>query len=392
MENTFENACVVGDNIYFFSYEVNGLFKIDMKKEECKYIDSLKKYDNKIRLFGDLIYVNGKIILAPMLADDFVIYDLEERTAKYIPVEKCDKNYCSECKFFAVIHHGIDVYFIGCHYPAIVKLNLLTEKVVYYTDWLKNVIGEGYAFFRRDYHIENEKILLACSWTNQILSFDMKSGECAFLEIGSKKRKYAGIISSGKNYWLTPLCDNIVVKWDSINSNYNEIAIQKDVNFVQRGLSYAQGFVIDDYIVILPLYDYPICVINTKTEKIKTIFLEQMVKKRTEVIAPIRGGFVYKKNLYIVNSFDSKLYALDLDKMRFNEMRCDISKAYKEFFANKNIRSKWNGRLGKYEVENMENDLNILIKVMQENLLVQTENDVNYRNLIGKKIFKELRR
>ncbi len=34
MVNTFENACVVEDDVYFFSYEVNGLFKINMENRK----------------------------------------------------------------------------------------------------------------------------------------------------------------------------------------------------------------------------------------------------------------------------------------------------------------------------------------------------------------------
>ena len=331
MVNTFENACVVEDDVYFFSYEVNGLFKINMKTGKCKYIDSLKKYDNKVRLFGDLTYVNNKIILAPTAADDFVVYDLEKRVEKYIPVQSCKRSYCDECKFFAVIPYGIEVYFVGCYYPAIVKLNLLTNEVVYYTDWLEEVIEEGHILFRHDYHVENDKIFLACSWTNKIMSFDMKNGTSSFFEVGSKERKFAGIVYGNGVYWLIPLCDNIVVKWNRTKKCCDEIVIRRDLENVKYGLSYAQSFLVGHYIVMLPLYVYPVCIIDMNTGKMKTINLEEIVNGNYEMISPIRGGFIYKDCLYIINSFNSKIYFYDLNKEYFIETLWNSSEAYKEF-------------------------------------------------------------
>jgi hypothetical protein len=392
MVNTFENVCMVGDNIYFFSYEVNALFMIDMAANSCEYIGSLKKYDNKIRLFGDLVYANGKLILVPTSADDFVIYNLEEKTEKYIPIRECIREYYTECKFFAAIPLGADIYFIGCHYPAIVKLNLITEEVTYYTDWLEEIGEKEQAFFRHDYCIENDTILLACSWTNKVMAFDVKNEKCSFFEVGSKERKYAGITYDGEYYWLTPFQDNIIVRWNRKSRNYEEIVIQDGQKPTQEGLSYAQSFMIGQYIIILPLYAFPVCIIDAKTGTVKTIDPKWVVKKSYIPIAPIKGGFVYKDSLYVINSLDGKVYFLDVDKMCFYNMSLDFLTPLKKFMADKKTENKWRVRFDNIVMEDTETDLDILLRAIQEDMSRQTKEKTMPENTVGKNLYIQLRR
>ncbi len=88
-----------------------------------------------------------------------------------------------------------------------------------------------------------------------------------FFEVGSKERKFAGIVYGNGVYWLIPLCDNIVVKWNRTKKCCDEIVIRRDLENVKYGLSYAQSFLVGHYIVMLPLYVYPVCIIDMNTGK-----------------------------------------------------------------------------------------------------------------------------
>ncbi len=389
MVNTFENACVVKDKVYFFSYEVNGLFKIDMNKRECSYIASLEKYSSKIRLFGDLTYINGKLVIAPMSADDFVIYDLEMKSVKYLPIQNPEKHNYINNKFFTVVPFEEYVYFIGHWYPAIVKLDLATEEITYYDDWIKEIENIEEDFFRHNYCIKDENIILPCSRTNKVMMFNTKNGKYNFLNIASQERKYAGIIYDGTNYWLTPRYDNIVVKCNFDTGNYEEFIIEENgKEFIQRELSYGQSFLVGQYIVILPLYDYPICVIDTTTGSLKTISSEWAIKKDYLMVAPIRGGFVYQNQLYVSNSYNSELYILDFHDFAFKKIGLNTSDVFKYCSKDKSLLENLKIDFGKEILfENTERDLDSLILGL----------DTNKRRLtpkryisVGNKIWNEL--
>lgn len=389
MVNTFENACVIDNRVYFFSYEMNGLFEIDLKEKRCNYIGTLKKYNSRIRLIGDLIYSGGKIIMAPMSADDFVIYDLKDKTEKYIPVQKSSSSENS-CKFFTAILRGTDVFFIGHWYPAIVKLDLTSGTAAYYNDWCKKDDTE-HDFFRHDYCIQDEKIILPCCDSNKVMTFDMKDGKTQFYEVGAKERKYAGIVYDGKSYWLTPRFDNVVVKWGGLTGNeYTEIEIEDEEKpFVRRELSYGQSFLVNDHVIILPLYDNPVCMIDTKTDALKTISSEWIVKNNNLIIAPIRGGFVYEDKLYVSNSYDSSIYVLDIHESRFKGIGLNTSTIYKDFLSNKYLYKDLKFHLG-YEsiAESTEQDLQTLIMSC---VFDSIRNDSEAaKEKIGDKVYRQL--
>lgn len=360
MVNTFENACVVGEKAYFFSYEVNGLFELDMNNKKCNYIGSLKRYESRIRLFGDLIYLKGKLIMAPMSANDFVIYDLKKKKEKYIPVKNNKLLYNENCKFFAVIPFKTNVYFIGHWYPAIVKLDLLNEDITYYDDWCQK---EKTDYFRHNYHVQNEKIILACSYCNKVMIFNMENGSYDFFEVGLKERRYAGVIYDGKNYWLTPRNDNVVVKWDGVSNNYKEITIKGESKLLsEEELSYAQSFLIERYVVILPLNSYSVCLIDTNTDNWKIISSDWVIKDNDLVIAPIKGGFIYDNKLYVVNSYNSKLYVLDMRELEFKEIGLDTSEVFRCWKNKKELKKNLKIQLkNDVLIENPECDLQRLI-------------------------------
>ena len=126
MKLTFEDIAIKDKKGYFYSYELNGLFEVDMNSFNCELLYS---YDcsslcDDVRLFGAIKYIDGVIILAPMKASHIVLFSLKDKKSKYLEIPEVDVEYNEFAKFYSMATRGKDCYLIGHAYPGILKVNI----------------------------------------------------------------------------------------------------------------------------------------------------------------------------------------------------------------------------------------------------------------------------
>lgn len=394
MINTFENACLVQDRIIFFSYDVNGLFELNLLTGQCEFISSINTESNSdIRLFGNLTYIDGKIILAPMSANDFVIYDTVNKTEKHVSV--LDSKYAckADCKFFLAIPYKHSVYFIGHGYAAIVKLNLLNYKVDYYYEWRNEFqigIDDKRDWFRNGYCMKGDKLLLPCCQKNAVLQFDLATGESEYILVGSLERRYSGICFDGEYYWLSPYYDHVIVKWNYEENVWEEIVMGEEGDSQEKyNMCYSQCFFVEGYIVVIPLYDYPTYIINAITGEINNISSDWIIGENPVWVAPIRGCFIYKEKLYVCNSYNSKIYILNIKKMCFDDTGWNLGCVYKKFFEDKffmkQLRIHFDEEI---QFESPKDDLFTLIMSLYNEQDNREKKESNI--IVGKKIYRAM--
>ncbi len=212
-----EDCALVENKVYFFSRDWNGLYIADLKTKETKLIGIMPE-ENVLskRLCVGITYYNEKLILIPMRAKKIWIYDLingqwKGLKRKYI----ADGN--SQNEIFRAVKYKDSLFLIGSNYPAIIQMDLNTYKLRYLTepyDFLKPIKKEEECYFRCDFLLENNQIILASCLTNFVLRVNLDTFDFMWYEVGEKNFRYSGISYDGENYWLSPRKGTSIVKWD----------------------------------------------------------------------------------------------------------------------------------------------------------------------------------
>ena len=212
-----EDCELVGDKIYFFSRDWNGLYILDYKSKEIKLIGIMpEEHILSRRLCAGIVHCHEMLVLVPMTAKKIWIYSLENRQWRGLERKYVTENDC--CKeIFRAIKYKEYLFFIGSNYPAIIRMNIETYNLEYLTEpynFLESKKNPSECYFISDYAIQNNYLLVASCLNNYVLQLNMDTFEFEWFEVGNKDYCYSGIAWDGEYYWLSPRRGTPIVKWD----------------------------------------------------------------------------------------------------------------------------------------------------------------------------------
>lgn len=212
-----EDCAVVGDKIYFFSRDWNALCVTSLKTNETKFVSVMPgEKINAKRLCAGIIHYKNKLILIPMTAEKIWIYNLKNDQWKGLAREYMDGDSHHNEIFKAISYKG-DLIFIGSNYPSIIRMNLETNELKYFNEpytFLAPLKTEDQCYFRTDYFLNENQLLLASCLNNYVLRINLDSFDFEWCEVGERDFCYSGIAWDGKHYWLSPRRGTPIVKWD----------------------------------------------------------------------------------------------------------------------------------------------------------------------------------
>ncbi len=214
-----EDCVLIENRIYFFSRDWNALYTTDLDSNRITFLGIMPE-ENVLarRLCAGIIYNRNReeLILIPMTAKKIWIYDL--KTAQWKGLER---KYMTDGDFhkeiFRAAEYKNNLFLIGSNYPAIIRMNIDTYELDYLTEPytflkpLKNGI-EGY--FRSDFCLKENQLLLASCLNNYVLKIDLNTFDFEWHEVGEYGFCYSGIAWDGEYYWLSPRTGTPIVKWD----------------------------------------------------------------------------------------------------------------------------------------------------------------------------------
>lgn len=260
-----EDCAVVEDKIYFFAKEWNALYVVDFKMKKTKFVGSMP--EEKIfakRLCAGIVYYNKKLILVPMTAEKIWIFDLENNQWKGIKRKlMADGNNCHG-EIFRAVEYKNDLFLIGSNYPAIIRMNMTTYELEYLTEpytFLKS-LKKDECYFRADFCVDNNQILLASCLNNYVLCVNLDSFHYEWYEVGEKGFCYSGIAGDGRYFWLSPRRKTPIVRWNKKNdeaiyfplpdlfdeTKYNFLGVQyHNGKLVFPGMLQDKTIIIDSY-------------------------------------------------------------------------------------------------------------------------------------------------
>jgi len=252
------------DGEYFWLTDIDFGFLYKMKKEtaQVEYVCSFLNESSEIKCFGSILEYEHKLYFTPESIDGIGIYNKIEKTFNIINIKEPRQgvfcNYSPYCKFRSSVRYRDFLFLIPLTYPAIVRYNLLTEEVDYFSDWLVPlsilITHSDEPYFTRGVNVTDNKITLAAANANAVVIFNMDTLESRVYEVGSRICRYHSICFDGKDYWLSPYMNKKIIRWNPNMLTFTEYdklpnkLISRKMSFCAWSIKYA-----GDYVYLFPL-------------------------------------------------------------------------------------------------------------------------------------------
>lgn len=222
--------------VWFVRTQANGLYEFDQKENRTKLLMHFPGVlISKEHLYFAIEKVNNILVIAPASASKIVFYDLAIDKAEYLELaiveDKRKVKYEGSCKFLKSYRHGNSVYLFGFEYPAVLKVNVRTKEVIYFTDWVKEVerrikklsVTMGYV---SDYVVLGDYVWALCECADAVLRLDLQTDEIRIIDINSDLDVRCGMCYDG-NFWVAGYNENAnkLLKYDIQLALEDEIEI-----------------------------------------------------------------------------------------------------------------------------------------------------------------------
>lgn len=220
---TTEYVAKIGGKYYFVASEMNAVCSIDVQTERVEIIGSIpEEAVFSERVCAKIVVWNGELIFVPMNGKKIWFYRLEGKIwhSLYIKNEKLQR------KVRQAFIYKDKLFMVGCHYPAIICVDLIAEDVKYIEAPFKVVQDiyikrDLYGYFRHDCVLKENLLYFASFITNKVLLFNLEDFHWEYVTVGKSENGYSGIAWDGKFFWLAPNDKTYIVKWDG-NKLYRE--------------------------------------------------------------------------------------------------------------------------------------------------------------------------
>jgi hypothetical protein len=298
---------------WFTAINFNALFRMDKESWQAEYMGSFPgEKMNGWSLYEAVTAVGGNLYFAPYAAEAIGVYTPGDRIfASYtlaIPSLQTTVEYNKQSKFSACVGWGDFVFFAGITVPAVARLDTRTGLVDYFSDWVQSLediggLSKDGLYFGRILPVDRHLIMPACC-ANAVVVFDMESCVSVVHVVGSANCRYFDVCYDGECYWLSPLHDGPVVKWNRETGEYKEFDNfplgYNRANYAHRAIIFATG-----QIWLLPYQANMALRINRQTEEMEIVLEFQAecehIWRRNDDFLPI--------NYIAVHADEHTLYA-----------------------------------------------------------------------------------
>lgn len=320
-------ACLDDDgNAWIFSNEVNALFFMKFNDNFLKYITSFEQEEELgTGLYTDAIWFRGKIFFIPCQARNIAVYDTENSSVKYIPLEQSGICY---------------------NVVSAMKNTLLLYPAVYSKDiYLLDLESECYDHFFADYGEQEEfikrKVLRGKAYckgkahfvidkTNRYVSFDL---ETRAIEINETSRNDLLFqVASDEQYLYMMRADGCAYDvYDEnvyISTCYLDEQSKIDSNdFKFDNMKYVINTIVNENIVVsIPMKKQAVCVLEAgKLRKIKLD--DTKIENYIDELQPLYVCKHYENKLILFPYHGKTIVYIDLktDRVIYKAMDGDVS-------------------------------------------------------------------
>lgn len=269
-------SCVqIDENIYFTSYKnAPGLYFYNTNANNLQLIEfSGKHNDWGPSGYFRVAYIGKYVVCLPYyLTNNFLIYDIEERTSYFIPKKNRDIVYrsavCFDGKLYMFPNGKMCM-------NDIAVFELSSQTIIYPFDNKENIFSVNQY---SNVALDGSIVYLTLSENSQILRLDLQNGNYEVVTIGIRGEKYGVIIKIQDKFFLTGN-EGYIYVWDGkqeiteielINENRNDT-----IPWEQK---FSGVVLLNKYLLFSPL-NYPY-LIGVNIEKLEVCYIKKILDKR----------------------------------------------------------------------------------------------------------------
>ena len=294
----FLSCTNVEEEIFFVSSDVNLLCAFNVENKKIRFIDHCPdEIFSQSSLYGNIIYDNNKLILAPLMAKNIWVYDFSNSHWGSIDLPENIANI--SFKFFGMVQFGNNIFFLGHYYKGILCVDIDDKSV---QEIPINIIDDGKegALFLWDYVIRDKWCYLPSLKSNQVVVLNLETKEVEYRSIGDKKNKYVGLTWDGSYFWLAPRLNGKYVRWDG-DTDVTEYSLPEEFNNEDF---YFIGAYMDGYNVVFP----------GMVNRLGTLVFDKNTPNDTRIIKEEVSFYKSFNNTLIKQNMDGKLVIKDINK------------------------------------------------------------------------------
>lgn len=217
--------------IWFSSNSHNGLYRIDKKKNKAELILRFpgeevlaKNLHSKVLRWGE------QLIFVPCSAKEIAVYNYRSNIIKKISLQDMkgigNDGLYEGIKFVSADLYKNDIWFWGAGYPAVVRLNLLTEELIYYKEWRKWISSEvdcGVMFSNAVIREENGYAPFFCD--DAVLKINLDTGSMERIPVPFSGTGFYWAADDGVDLWFIETDSRSVVRWNPDTGLVKEIKL-----------------------------------------------------------------------------------------------------------------------------------------------------------------------
>ncbi len=198
--------------IWFALLNRNGICEIDRATWQAKICKIFEEEPlNRSFLYSHIEKMDNNLIFAPGMASKIAFYDLKNGSMTYIPLKALrdnPKENQKEIKFWNTFKYQSYVYLFGYSYPAIIRIDMRSMEIQYFTDWLADVeenidFGDVNGYFTDGYVIIGDLALIPVGCRRAILELNLRTGHTKIRKLKVSMEGIGGLASiNGEDIWL----------------------------------------------------------------------------------------------------------------------------------------------------------------------------------------------
>ena len=214
----FEDCIIEYNDLWFFSKQMNGLFRMNINNGKVEYISSIPGFSFQTeRLVVKIIKLNEKIFCIPFKCEHLWIYNIEFNTWESIEIiNENEKNKIGY--FFQAILYNDCIYMIPTFCDYIVSFRLETYEVHknFFVDEQLNEKRKNNndCYFRTDYAIKNNILYLVSCCDCRVMLLDLRTENIMWKNLNGIDYTLSGIVYDGEKFWIAPRNSGEIFTWD----------------------------------------------------------------------------------------------------------------------------------------------------------------------------------
>lgn len=315
-----EDAVFVDKTLYFFSKNLNALYKKENEGEVIRIATIPSEGTVGYRLYASMAYWNRNIYLIPFTAKSIAIYNIDDGTIRLI---KLSSDLMSHTyKFRAYALNGEKLYLFTMSTAAVYSLDLLNDTVSLETKVDEKLIDSAIfnrneIYFSQQAAVLKDKIYVPFANMNALLVFDFATKKSEFVRLGTEARGYSGIAIQGNDIYLGGRGKNgRCAKWNILDRKLQYLDVEvtdvSGVYFEGKEPIFLSGWEIsfvkeiDDYILMFDMNEKQIIYKREgKEEKIST----EIMLSKDSIREIVYGGSMIQESQFI--KFEDFLFGID---------------------------------------------------------------------------------